>query len=428
MSGNQGNAPLAVGRVLIPVSYIASVGVHTAQSVAHFFLVSENKSRIPKGKKPQTRVAVLADRATYQADLDAAMNRCAMFSQIDELSLLEEHLAPLAGPFTELDFVLQQSPTQDFLRIVSAIFKPQQSVNTIPTYVLEQGNAVSNRAHCRLAMNALQDVVGTAAQESSLKTLRATKDREIQAMQEALQKQKDESLLELVELHTQKESLKHALSQAEQVLASTRRAAKEERDLMLAKIRQLEAERDVRMGKPPGSTPGFDESKLAIPQQGTPSRQQQQYAVGGNQWGSPSRQGNNSILEAAVQPEYLQAASGGYRSSPPQAPGQRPAGREQYTSNTGYSNAGSGNYATQSGPSYGAQGNNSWVQPTFNPGTPTSGHRGQQHQQQSYSASPYQGRGNSSSVALDQLQSQLGESERFLLSLQQKKSASGAGY
>jgi hypothetical protein len=418
--------PLAVGRVLIPVTYLASAAVHTAQSVAHFYMVSENESRIPKGKKPQRRVAIIADRATFQADLDAAMNRCVMFSQITELSLLEEHLAPLTGPFTELDFVLQQSPSQDFIRLVAAVFKPMQSVSTVPTFTLEAGNAVNNRAHCRLAMNALQDVVGTAAQEASVRSLRATKDRELQALQEALQKQKDESLLEMVDLHTQKESLKHALAQAEQVLASTRRAAKEERDLMLAKIKQLEAERDVKLGKQPGWSPSsFDIGSLAVPPPGS---------------GLSNSRGGASPLERTLAQEvpyrpdglgspgqapistYNTGANTGLSFST-NAPGNRPLGREQLSSATyaamGVTSPGQRS-AIQPGspytPMHAAQSSSPWAQHSLAAAQPSpySSHGGNMS-----------GIGSTSSAALDQLQNQLTEGERFLLSLQQKKAAAG---
>ena len=249
LTASSGTAPMAVGRVILPVNFLTSVGISTAQCCAHFFLVSENESRLPPGKKPQKRLAILADRTTYQSDLDVAISRCVMFSQVTELSVLEEHLAPLIGPFSEFDILVQQSSTVDFIRTIAAVFKPNAA--QVPTYVLEDGHVLTNRVHCRLVPNALQDVVGTVAQEASLRTLRTAKDRELLALQEALQKQKDEALLEMVDLHTQIETLKHSLSQTEQCLMSTRRAAKEEKELLLARLRQLEAEKDVRMGRAP---------------------------------------------------------------------------------------------------------------------------------------------------------------------------------
>lgn len=248
--------PLGINRVSVPVFYLMSVGVATAQTVAHLYVVAENESRLPRGREPQKRLMVIADRNTFQSDMDVAVTRCVMFSQVKNVMLHEDHLAPLTGAFCEYDMLIQQSSTFDVVRTLSAIFKPHAV--QVPTYAVEDGRMLTETVDCRLAPSAFQDVVGTAAQEASLRQLRSQKDREVVSLQEALQKQKDESLLEMVELHTQNETLKHNLSQAEQALLASRRAFKEERDLLVAKLRQYEAERDIRgaagrPGLPPAS-------------------------------------------------------------------------------------------------------------------------------------------------------------------------------
>lgn len=255
--------PLSANRVLLPVTYLTSCGVSTAHCVAHFYLVAENEARLPPGKNPQKRLALIADRPTFQSDMDVSVSRCVSFSQITEISVQEDHLGPLIGPFSEYDILLQQSSIVDFIRTVSAVFKPNSTTSVVPTFVVEDGG-ISSRVLCRLSPNALQDVVGTAAQEATQRSLRTTKDREIQSMQEALGKQKEESLLEMVELHTHNETLKHSLSQTEQALMSTRRAAREEKDLLVAKLRQLEAERDAARGHPVRSPIG-DQDPLYQP-------------------------------------------------------------------------------------------------------------------------------------------------------------------
>jgi hypothetical protein len=343
---------------------------------------------------------------------------------------------------------VQQSSTFDFIRTIAAVFKPHAI--QVPTYTVEDGRMLTETIDCRLATTAFQDVVGTAAQEATMRSLRAQKDREVVTLQEALQKQKDESLLEMVELHTQNENLKHNLGQAEQALLASRRAFKDERDLLVAKLRQYEAERDVRLGSggrmpagPPqvaaswlqasnysgggggGSAGGGGGASYAVgpPQQQQPQQQYGSQSPGGGGgsryppqhgaspavWGSssghPAAGGPSPIATSHESLELSHAGvpqhgySGAYNAS---TPGLRPAAASTL------SEAPFASPAYRSGgllpPPTGSWGGSSSVVA----------------QQQPSSAGAYGGAGRSPRAAFEHLEKTLSDGERFLANTQRR--------
>ena len=462
-SGGGGSGPsLNIGRILLPINYLTSVSVATAQCCAHVYVIAENESRLPPGRKPQKRLAMIADRSSFQSDLDLAISRSVMFSQISEMSVIEDHLAPLTGPFSEYDTLLQQSNTIDFIRTFAAVFKPQSG--TVPVFSLEEGQVLSHRVHCTLTPQAFQDVVGTVAQDAALRHLRSQKDVEINALQEALRKQRDESLLEMVDLHTQNESLKHSLSQVEQCLAATRRAAKEERDLLVAKVRQLEAERDLRAGRPIGSS--------VLEPTASSSGQAGSYATatsyGGHMSGGapPPRYPQSDSFAGASpyaansygggegQPPSFSTPYGGYHAAaggpsatspfaaaaaanygapqPPQPFGGRPlsyGGREAVPGTPPPNGSPAPNFATYAAtPPSGAGGGGGGGGPYSSHSSYVGGGGGPLHPSHGAmnpSTAPMSGgaAGRSPQVALEQLQRQLSEGERFLNDLSRKNAA-----
>ena len=442
--GGGGAPPLGINRVNVPVNYVTSVGVATAQTVAHLYVVSENEARLPRGREPQKRLLSIADRATFQSDMDVAMARCVMFSQVKNVMLHEDHVAPLSGPFCEYDMLIQQSNTFDFIRTIAAVFKPH-SIG-LPTFTVEDGRMLTESVECRLAPSAFHDVVGTAAQEASLRQLRSSKDREVVALQEALQKQKDESLLEMVELHTQNESLKHSLSQAEQALIASRRAFKEEKDLLVAKLRQYDAERDVRSGRMPYSPPSADTSYGGgggSYQQHSQQQQPQQPSYGGM---SPQRS-NNGHVPAHMQapgggPVWGVSAGHGGQGGPSQAgPSGSPVPEsfEISRSHAGTSPGGGGHNASfnqshhtpgvrpggsADAPFATSQTRSSYAQPSGSWGGNTNGLMGPPGQPTASGA--YGGAGRSPRAAFEHLEKTLSDGERFLANTQRR--AGGASY
>ena len=202
------------GRVGIPVSYVSSCAYHTAEVTVHFFQVSEAAMRLPSAK-PQKRLCALLDRPTYAADIDLAIQRCVQISHIEQMQLTTEDVTGLQEPFTPCDMLLQHSTVLDLMRSIAAVFKSTQG---LPLYEMEEGQPIAAMVRCRLCPHGLRDTIGSHSEAEKLRSQAESKEGEVAALKEALQKHKDQSLMELLQMHTQNESLKHSLGQMQQHL------------------------------------------------------------------------------------------------------------------------------------------------------------------------------------------------------------------
>eukprot|EP01064_Diplonema_japonicum_P038461 TRINITY_DN9347_c0_g1_i1.p1 TRINITY_DN9347_c0_g1~~TRINITY_DN9347_c0_g1_i1.p1 ORF type:complete len:348 (+),score=62.19 TRINITY_DN9347_c0_g1_i1:43-1086(+) len=212
-------------RIGLAVEYLTSSN-HTAAGCAlHFFMVVEQGRRA--GGKPSKRMIVLVDRPTFLAEVDTAIHRCVTMSKIETMCLYEEHLRPMTGPLTQYDVLLQGSVMLDFIRTIGSVFKPNDPANPCPMYELEENQPLSARVNCRISTVALDDSFSRTQSEEVLRRIRESNSREVSSLKDALQRQKDEQLQELVDLHTQNEQLKHTLAQTENLLMESKRSIKE---------------------------------------------------------------------------------------------------------------------------------------------------------------------------------------------------------
>eukprot|EP01062_Namystynia_karyoxenos_P022629 TRINITY_DN18694_c0_g1_i1.p1 TRINITY_DN18694_c0_g1~~TRINITY_DN18694_c0_g1_i1.p1 ORF type:complete len:363 (+),score=93.57 TRINITY_DN18694_c0_g1_i1:107-1195(+) len=243
-------------RIALKVQYLTS-SCHTAAGAAlHFFQVVEQGVRA--GGKPQKRIVVLVDRPTFLAELDTAINRCVMVSKIEHMCLFEEDLRALTGPLTQYDVLLQMSSMLDFIRTIGCIFKPNDPMNPSTMYELEENQPIAARVNCRLSRVAVDDAFSKRQSEEVIKRIKEANAREVAALREAMQKQKEEQLHELVDLHTQNEQLKHTLAQTENLLMEARRLGKDERIALMGQNQALQVElreRDSRLAVGPELDP-----------------------------------------------------------------------------------------------------------------------------------------------------------------------------
>jgi len=253
-------------RVALKVQYLTSSSHTAAGAALHFFQVVEQGVRA--GGKPQKRIVVLVDRPTFLAELDTAINRCVMVSKIEHMCLFEEDLRPLTGPLTQYDVLLQMSSMLDFIRTIGSIFKPNDPLNPSTMFELEENQPIAARVNCRLSKVAADDAFSKRQSEEVIKRIKEANAREVAALREAMQKQKEEQLHELVDLHTQNEQLKHTLSQTENLLMEARRANKDERIALLGQNQALQVElreRDSRLHSAPSAAPQYvPEPQVAI--------------------------------------------------------------------------------------------------------------------------------------------------------------------
>eukprot|EP01059_Diplonema_ambulator_P025952 TRINITY_DN43091_c0_g1_i1.p1 TRINITY_DN43091_c0_g1~~TRINITY_DN43091_c0_g1_i1.p1 ORF type:complete len:371 (+),score=89.15 TRINITY_DN43091_c0_g1_i1:31-1113(+) len=212
-------------RIGLSVEYLTSSN-HTAAGCAlHFFMVKEQGRRA--GGKPAKRMMALVDRQTFLAEVDTAINRCVSISKIEVMCLYEEHLRPLTGPLTQYDVLLQGSTMLDFIRTIGSVFKPNDPANPCPMYELEENQPLAARVNCKISTVAMDDTFARTQSEEVLRRIREANSREVSSLKDALQRQKDEQLQELVDLHTQNEQLKHTLQQTENLLMESKRSIKE---------------------------------------------------------------------------------------------------------------------------------------------------------------------------------------------------------
>eukprot|EP01065_Artemidia_motanka_P011263 TRINITY_DN16051_c0_g1_i1.p1 TRINITY_DN16051_c0_g1~~TRINITY_DN16051_c0_g1_i1.p1 ORF type:complete len:398 (+),score=127.67 TRINITY_DN16051_c0_g1_i1:56-1195(+) len=201
-------------RVALRVTYLTSGSHSSTSSVLHFFQVTEQTTR----PRPQKRIVVLVDRATYAAELDTAINRCVLVSQIEEMCLYEEHLRPLTEALTQYDALRQMSSMLDFIRTIPAVFKPNDPRNPVTMFELDESQPILPRVNCRPASLATADDAALRQQEV-IRRIRQSNHTEVARMKDALQRTKDDQVLELLDAQTQIEQLKHSLALSEAMVA-----------------------------------------------------------------------------------------------------------------------------------------------------------------------------------------------------------------
>ena len=172
---------------------------------------------------------VLVDKQSFLADIDAALSRSVMISKVELMYMFEEDMRLLAGPMTPYDMLLQGAQVLDFIRTVGAIFKPNDPSSPVPMFELEENQPIAARVNCRASSVAQEDTYAKRHGDEVIRRLRETNSREVASLKEALQRQRDETLHELVDLQTQNEQLKHTLAQTENLLIEFKRQAKEQR-------------------------------------------------------------------------------------------------------------------------------------------------------------------------------------------------------
>eukprot|EP01064_Diplonema_japonicum_P028964 TRINITY_DN4575_c0_g1_i3.p1 TRINITY_DN4575_c0_g1~~TRINITY_DN4575_c0_g1_i3.p1 ORF type:complete len:294 (+),score=33.57 TRINITY_DN4575_c0_g1_i3:278-1159(+) len=190
-------------RVSLQVSYLTSGQYTTAGAAVHFFQVAEKGN----SAKKQKRLIVLVDKATFSADLETAMNRCVLISNINEIWVNREHIRPLLGPMTVFDTFIQDLSIVDFIRVIPCTFHPSDPANLVCMYELEEGQLISRKANCRPAALMKDEGIFTKSEHDDGQNSQL----EIKRLQDMLQRQ----TLELFDARTQIEQLRHSLSLAE---------------------------------------------------------------------------------------------------------------------------------------------------------------------------------------------------------------------
>jgi len=243
MQPQQSTGTLETTRSTLRVSYLSSTSYSTTLVVLHFFQVAEQTQNSNNNRPSQKRLLLLVDPPTYKSDIDTAITRCVMISKIEEMVIQREHLTSLTTPFCAYDVLLQHYSLLDFIRMIGAIYRPTHppSLN-IPLFELEENQPVAGRVLVRLMSNVkwMKEEMTPSLSDVAMKTLQDSSAREVASLKEALQRQRDTQVLELLELHTQNESLKHSLSQTEQYTMAVKRSHKEEREQLMGRIGELE--------------------------------------------------------------------------------------------------------------------------------------------------------------------------------------------
>ena len=221
--------PYSNQRIGMPVTYLSSSS-HTAAGCAlHFFQITEKNKKVGSTGRPSKRMLCLVDRQSFLAEIDAAVSRIVMISKIETMYLFEEDIRALSGPLTPYDVQLQGSVLTDFIRMIGGVFKPNDPSAPVPMYELEENQPIAARVNVRSSAAALEDTYAKKQGDDVIRRLRETNSREVASLKEALQRQRDEQLHELVDLQTQNEQLKHTLAQTENLLIEFKRQAKEQR-------------------------------------------------------------------------------------------------------------------------------------------------------------------------------------------------------
>ncbi|KAJ9451903.1 hypothetical protein DIPPA_29612 [Diplonema papillatum] len=212
-------------RMALQVAYLTSGQYTTAGAALHFFQVTEKGNKAKK----QKRLLVLVDKATFQSDIEVAMQRCFLVCNINQMCIYEEDLRPIMN-LTQYDRVMQNTNTIDFIRIIPTLFTQNDPNNVALLLELEENQPLAPRVNCRPAV--LTGDGGGITKEHHEHTLRRVRDSnqlEVARLRDALQTQKDAHLVELLDARTQIEQLRHSLSLSEAAAASAREA--HERDM-----------------------------------------------------------------------------------------------------------------------------------------------------------------------------------------------------
>eukprot|EP00754_Rhynchopus_humris_P043352 Rhum_TRINITY_DN316_c0_g1::Rhum_TRINITY_DN316_c0_g1_i1::g.1091::m.1091 len=213
-------------RVTVHVSYLTSTV--WSQTVLHYFMVVEEDRgpQVPQRK----RLIILADRATYLAAMDYAINRVFAISLIKCFSIFDHEMADLRrSRATQYDVMLQSAKISDFVRIIGAVFRPNDPHNPIPVYELEEKQPISEICFVRESSLIFEDATAAgidlpsnARFEEVTRRMLDDKDAEITELRSALDRQKEQYMLETVDLQNRVSELQYSLSQNEQLLRVTK--------------------------------------------------------------------------------------------------------------------------------------------------------------------------------------------------------------
>eukprot|EP01060_Flectonema_neradi_P026859 TRINITY_DN362_c13_g1_i1.p1 TRINITY_DN362_c13_g1~~TRINITY_DN362_c13_g1_i1.p1 ORF type:complete len:322 (+),score=63.77 TRINITY_DN362_c13_g1_i1:97-1062(+) len=258
-------------RVGLKVQFVASSS-HTAAGCAiHFFQATGQGQRA--GGKPSKKLLCLVDRKTFLADVETAVNRCVMISKIEMMAMYQEDARPLMEAMTQYEIILQRGTYLDFVRTIGAIFKPGDPGNPTPMYELEENQNPAVKVNVRLSRLALDDTFSKQQSDEVVRRLRDANSREVSLLKTAMQKQKDDTLHELVDLHTQNEQLRHTLGHTENMLIETKRQSRDQSIGLLSQNEMLSAELEGRYSvkSPPTRVAEPLVHGFASPSVGTPA-------------------------------------------------------------------------------------------------------------------------------------------------------------
>eukprot|EP01062_Namystynia_karyoxenos_P005935 TRINITY_DN12062_c1_g5_i1.p1 TRINITY_DN12062_c1_g5~~TRINITY_DN12062_c1_g5_i1.p1 ORF type:complete len:412 (+),score=122.70 TRINITY_DN12062_c1_g5_i1:87-1322(+) len=137
----------------VPVSYLTSSQYYGA--VLHFFQTVENAAMRIDNVHKQKRIFAIVDLDDNGGDLHRGVARCVSISKFQEVTLPEDELRVLLGPFTEFDVICQGSSMLDFIRTIGALYSPQAQGNQMALLRLDEGPQQQRAARCRLFRGAL---------------------------------------------------------------------------------------------------------------------------------------------------------------------------------------------------------------------------------------------------------------------------------
>ena len=211
----------------VQVDYLTS-GVCN-QHCLHFFQAQERELQASPQTARRKRLIVLADRATYLAEMDNAVNRCVAISRVTSFNIFDSEMGELTrSNTTQYDILLEMLLPVDFARVIPAVFRPNDPYNSIPTYELEEKQPIQENVFVRETTlyfednGALEYNTTSARVEEVTRRMLDDKDKEVTELRSALNKQKDSYVIEMVDLQNRVEELKHALDQSEYLLKAAK--------------------------------------------------------------------------------------------------------------------------------------------------------------------------------------------------------------
>ncbi|KAJ9461731.1 hypothetical protein DIPPA_19470 [Diplonema papillatum] len=135
----------------VKVSYLTSSQFNS--TVIHFFQTVDNLARSIDNVHRQRRTFAIADDRDYSSDIHVGVTRCVMISKIEEVSLSEDAMRALLGPFTEFDVLCQGSSLLDFIRTVGALYSPHAPGAKLVLLALDDAQQQMRSVRCHLYRN-----------------------------------------------------------------------------------------------------------------------------------------------------------------------------------------------------------------------------------------------------------------------------------